>query len=52
MALVLTDEQQELDFLRHFYGVVGDYLGPADSDVYEAIKQEYVDEGNDLPEGY
>lgn len=46
--------QRELNFLQFFYGAVSDYLGPADSDVYEAIKAEYIDEvgEEDFPERY
>ena len=44
--------QTELDFLQYFYGAVDDYLGPASVNAYEMIKQQYVEEGNDLPEGY
>lgn len=44
--------QTELDFLRYFYETVDDALGCASDDVYEMIKQQYVEDGNDLPEGY
>ena len=46
------DEKAELEFLRFFYGAVESSLGPASDDVYHMIKEEYVKEGNILPDGY
>ena len=42
----------ELEYLRYFYDAVDDPLGCASDDVYDIIKQQYVDSGNTLPEGY
>lgn len=42
----------ELEFLRFFHSAAGDAFGPADSDVYAAINDEWVSDGNVLPEGY
>jgi hypothetical protein len=41
--------QKELEFLRYFYDAAGDAFGPADSDIYQMIKDNYAGE---LPEGY
>lgn len=48
----VTQQQNELMFLRNFYETVKFYLGPADAEIYEMIKEEYVSNGNVLPEGY
>jgi hypothetical protein len=43
----------ELEYLQYFYDAAGDCFGPADDDVYEAIKQNFVKhKGKELPEGY
>ena len=43
----------ELEFLRYFYSAAGDAFGPADSEVYDIIKENFVeDTGLQLPEGY
>jgi len=44
--------ERELDFLRFFYDAAGDVFGCASDDVYDLIKQEYKDNGDQLPEGY
>ena len=36
--------QDELDFLRHFYYAVGAYLGPADSEIYATIADEFLEQ--------
>lgn len=41
--------EKELAFLRYFYAAAGDAFGPADSDIYQMIKDNYDGE---LPEGY
>lgn len=52
----LTDEvdelQQELAFLRYFYDVADNAIGPASDDVYEMIKDEFLDREGYLPDGY
>ena len=43
----------ELEFLRYFYKAAGDAFGPADADVYDCIKQNFVKVSHKtLPEGY
>jgi hypothetical protein len=43
----------ELEFLRYFYERARDGMGPADSEIYDMIKQDYVDKyGVPLPIGY
>ena len=50
---VELEEDLELDFLRYFYEQVGYALGPADDDIYNAIKEDYVKRtGNLLPKLY
>ena len=49
MALVLTDDQVELEYLRFFYEEVDSALGCASDDIYEMIKDSYDGE---IPEGY
>lgn len=34
-------EFNELDFLRFFYDAAGDAFGPADSDIYNSIRQDW-----------
>lgn len=34
-------EFNELDFLRFFYDKAGDAFGPADSDIYHGIREEW-----------
>lgn len=50
----MTDsENQELEFLRYFYERARYAMGPADDDIYDMIKQDYVQaEGGVLPEDY
>ena len=36
--------QRELEWLRYFYSEVDNALGPASDDVYEIIKQNYINE--------
>lgn len=43
----------ELEFLQYFYSAAGDCFGPADADVYDAIKENFKRwKGKELPEGY
>jgi len=43
----------EVQFLRYFYSAAGDCFGPADRDVYEAIKQDFMKhKDKTLPKGY
>ena len=45
-------ERNELEFLRYFYENVEPVLGPASDDIYYDIKEEWVANGNTLPEKY
>lgn len=38
----MEELKEELDFLRYFYSVAGDSMGPADADIYNYIKQDYT----------
>jgi hypothetical protein len=49
----MSEQATELEFLKYFYSAAGDCFGPAESDVYEGIKQGFVKwKGKELPEGY
>ena len=43
---------EELQFLRYFYDKASCVMGPADGDIYDAIKQEFLDSNGYLPVGY
>lgn len=43
---------EELAFLRFFYREVNGALGPASGDIYQMIKEAWVDAGQILPEDY
>ncbi len=45
-------QERELEWLRFFYREVSDALGPADADIYQMIKEAYVDHGGILSPGY
>lgn len=47
-----TDDIQELEFLRFFYERARYAMGPADDDIYQAIKDEFRDENGYIPYGY
>jgi len=43
----------ELTFLRFFYGAAGEAFGPADADVYQGIREDYERiTGNKVPSDY
>jgi hypothetical protein len=44
--------RQELDWLRYLYYRAKDAMGPADGEIYQMIKEDYVDAGHTLPEEY
>ena len=47
------EKATELEFLKYFYSAARDCFGPADADVYEAIKQQFKKyKLKELPEGY
>lgn len=49
---VVTCEENELEFLR-FYDQTSYSMGPADSDIYDMIKEAFVkDTGKTLPPSY
>lgn len=43
---------EELRWLQFFYSEARYAMGPADSDIYAMIKEDYVNAGNVLPEEY
>jgi len=49
----MTERATELEFLQYFYSAAGDCFGPADSEIYDAIKRNFARwSGKSLPEGY
>lgn len=48
----IEELEKEIAYLSFFFGRAGDFFGPAESDIYETIAEEYKAEGNDIPEGY
>lgn len=42
----------EVVFLRYFYEVAKDAMGPASDDIYQMIKEDYIKTHKVLPEGY
>ena len=45
-------EKLELNWLRYFYNNASNAMGPADSEIYSMFKNDYLAEGNELPEEY
>jgi hypothetical protein len=45
-------DTEELMFLRYFYECASDFMGPADMDIYDSIKQSFHDNHGYLPVGY
>lgn len=43
---------KELEFLKYFYKEVRSALGPASEEIYDLIKQDFLDINNYLPETY
>jgi hypothetical protein len=49
----MPEQATEVEFLRYFYSAAGDCFGPADGEIYEAIKQGFVKwKHKELPSGY
>ena len=47
------EKAEELEFLQYFYSAAGDCFGPADAEVYDAIKHAFTTHKRKaLPEGY
>lgn len=44
--------QLELDWLRYFYSQAKHGMGPASSDIYEMIKEQYIADGDVVPKSY
>ena len=43
----------ELEFLQYFYSAAGECFGPADQEIYDAIKENFVKwKKKGLPDGY
>ena len=45
-------QERELEWLRYFYSTARDTMGPADADIYQMIKEVFVEHGGILPSGY
>lgn len=52
LRIKLEDQNKELEWLRYFYDVARHPFGPADSDIYQMIKDDFVAGGGVLPEAY
>ena len=49
----MSNTSTELKFLRYFFEKVQPCLGPADSEIIESIKEQFIREtGLELPTGY
>lgn len=48
----IKELEEELHWLRYFYSEARHAMGPADSDIYAGLKEDYINEGNNLPDGY
>jgi hypothetical protein len=48
--ILLMDE--ELKFLRYFYHVAGDFMGPADCEIYSDIRKDWLTQHGSLPKAY
>ena len=50
---IVPEKEGEVEFLRYFYSAAGDCFGPADFEIYAAIKRNYKKKsGKALPEEY
>lgn len=47
-----TNQEAELAWLRFFYKNAKHSMGPADSDIYRSIAEEFKKNGNTLPKEY
>lgn len=52
LRIKLEDQNTELEWLRYFYDAASGPFGPADSDIYQMIKDDFVAGGGVLPEAY
>lgn len=48
----LVSIKEELEWLRYFYAHAKNGMGPADDDIYQMIKDSYVEDGGVLPKEY
>ena len=48
----LAEQTRELEWLRYFYRKADSAMGPASSDIYDMLKEEYVETGGVLPAAY
>lgn len=46
------DEWNEVKFLRYFYEVASYAMGPADGDIYDGIKADFLKKHGYLPKSY
>lgn len=53
VGITLTSELiQELKFLRYFYSEASYYMGPSDMDIYDSIKEDFIEDNGPLPAEY
>lgn len=48
----MKELEEEVYWLRYFYSEALHYMGPASSDIYRYIRDDYVNAGNTLPKEY
>lgn len=48
----MSADTLELKFLRYFYDVAGQSMGPSDGDIYWMIQQDFKKKFGGLPDGY
>lgn len=52
LVIEVEELRAELEFLRFFYSEARYAMGPADSDIYDMIKEDFVKGGGVLPKDY
>lgn len=48
----MDDFNNEVAFLRYFYRHAGSFMGPADSDIYDMIEEDFIAQGGTMPDSY
>lgn len=49
---ITQDLLLELKFLRYFYNEASFYMGPADCDIYDSLKEHFMTKYGKLPKDY